>query len=174
MTISLNSPNVENYYVGKGVVFIKFDGDVDYVDVGNVTELEFTPNLEKLDHFSSREGVRTKDRSIVIEKSAELKMVMEEYTARNLSMLLLGEITDVSGAITIDIFSTNVKTAAVRFVGANEIGPQWTLDFPRVDFAPSGSMNPISDEWGTIEVTGEVVTVDGSFGTATATFPDSP
>lgn len=39
------------------------------------------------------------------------------------------------------------------------------MTLPSVSFGPSGSLNLISDEWGQIEITGEVLTVNGSFGT---------
>jgi hypothetical protein len=109
MTISLDSPNVDNYVVGKGIVFFTPDGGIEY-DVGNVTEMEFTPNIEKLDHFSSRQGVRAKDRSIVIEKAAELRMVMEEWTAKNLSLILLGSVAMSPAAVA----ATGTLTAAAN------------------------------------------------------------
>jgi hypothetical protein len=57
------------------------------------------------------------------------------------------------------------------FVGTNSVGPKWTFDLPTVEFSPTGSLNPISDEWGGMEVTGDVlVQNDGSFGTASADF----
>ena len=83
MPISLTSPNVENYYVGKGILSIKFaaygsdPADVDYVDMGNVTSLEFTPKVTKLDHYSSRTGTKKKDRTVATVVEAELKLVIE-------------------------------------------------------------------------------------------------
>lgn len=173
MAISLTSPAVDNYYVGKGIVYIKLEDDTDWIDIGNVSEFEFTPEVEKLDHFSSREGTKTKDRSIVVQRSATLRMVMEEWTARNLSLVLLGDIVESGNIVSIDIFATNVKVAQVRFVGLNDVGPKWTLEFPRVEFAPSSSINPISEEWGTLEATGEVVESNGTFGTASCDFNDT-
>lgn len=175
MPTSLTSPNVDNYYVGTGVVSIKFESDSDYVDAGNVTALVFTPKVTLLDHFSSRSGIKSKDLSIVLQKEGDLKITMEEYTARNLAMLLLGEL-DVSGnTATIDILATAAIRAGVKFVGANDVGPQWTLEFPLCDIVPSGAMNPINDgKFGTIEVTANVLADDyGSFGTASCTFAGS-
>lgn len=173
MPVSQTSPNVDNYYIGKGVVSIKLESDADYVDIGNVPEFEFTPNLTKLDHFSSRAGVRSKDKAVVTEKAAQLRMVMEEWTARNLALALLGDV-DASqpSAVTIDIFSQNSVTCSVRFVGTNEVGPKWTMEFPIVEFIPSAALNPISEEWGQIEVTGDVLFDDAtqSWGTATGDF----
>jgi hypothetical protein len=176
MGVSQNSPNVDNYYIGKGIVYVKLPGDADYVDIGNVPEFEFTPEIEKLDHFSSRAGVRSKDKSVVLEKAATLRMVMEEWTARNLSLALLGAVDNGNpDEVTIDIFSENSIQAAVKFVGTNEVGPKWTFEFPKVEFIPSAALNPISDEWGQIEVTGDVLFDDAtqSWGTAKGDFAES-
>jgi hypothetical protein len=173
MPVSQTSPNVENYYIGKGKVYIKLAADADWVDIGNVPEFEFTPNLDKLDHFSSRAGVRSKDKSVVREKAATIRMVMEEWTARNLSMALMGAVDDSQPSqVTVDIFSLNSITAAVKFVGNNDVGPKWNFEFPNVEFTPTSSINPISDEWGQIEVTGDILFDDGtqSWGTATGDF----
>lgn len=173
MAISLTSPNVDNYYVGKGIVYVQLDTDADYVDVGNVTAMEFTPAVEKLDHFSSRTGIRQKDKSVVIQLSATLNMTMEEWTARNIALTLLGDVVESGGIVSIDILTNSAQEAAVKFVGANDVGPQWSFEFPSVSFTPSAALNPISDEWGALQVSGEVQAVNGSFGTATCVFPAS-
>lgn len=153
--------SVNNYYIGKGVVSVSTDGNT-WTDVGNVPEFEFTPELENLEHFSSRQGTRTKDKTVVISKSATLRIVLEEWTQANLLLATLGTL-DSAGNI--EIFSTNSINRQVRFVGANEVGRTYTVIFPSVDFIPSGSLNFISDEWGQIELTGTVNATNGVFGT---------
>lgn len=162
-------PNVLNYYVGKGIVSFKKEGDAEARDLGNVPEFEFTPAIEKLDHFSSRSGVRTKDRSIVLEKSATVRIVMEEFAAENLAMALLGEVEEnTAGDSVIDIFSQSEIKGELTFVGTNEVGAQVDILLYSVSFIPGSSINPISDEWGQIEVNGEVNYVEGQgFGTLT-------
>jgi hypothetical protein len=176
MPISLESPNVENYFVGKGKIYFQPEGAAGVItdyDVGNCTEFELAPTIEKLDHFSSREGVKQKDKSIVLSKGATARIVMEEFTPDNLALMLLGtpNVADLSN-VTIDMFADNAKRGHMRYVGTNEVGPRWTFDLPVVEFSPSGSISPISDEWGNLEVTGEVL-VSGdpaSFGTASSDF----
>lgn len=176
MAVSQTSPNVDNYYIGKGKVYIKLTDDADYIDIGNVPEFEFTPEIEKLDHFSSRAGVRSKDKSVVLEKAATLRMVMEEWTARNLALALLGAV-DASNPdeVTIEIFSLSAISAQVKFVGANDVGPKWTFEFPMVEFTPSAAINPISDEWGQIEITGDILydDINQTWGTAKGDFVES-
>jgi hypothetical protein len=158
MPVSLIAPDADNYQVGKGIVSFKPDGAADYIDLGNVAELEYTPNIEKLDHYSSRAGTRTKDKSIVQTRSGSLRILMEELTAQNLSMLLMGTIDDAAvGGPTIHIMAQDSIRGEVKFVATNDVGPRWDLQFHNVEFSPSGSFNPISDEWNQIEVTGEVL-----------------
>lgn len=162
------APNVDNYFIGKGVMQFKFEGEANYRYVGNVPELEFAPTLETLDHFSSMAGVKAKDKTIILQKGGTIRIVMEELVARNLAMFLLG-LPDESDPFEpeIEIFGTNLVSGAVKFIGTNEVGPRWTFSFNKVDFVPSGSFNPISEEWGSLEVTGNLATAGGSFGTAT-------
>ena len=52
----------------------------------------------------------------------------------------------------------------VKFTGTNEVGQKFEWHFLRVEFVPSSAISPISDEWGQLEVTGNVVAVAGKFG----------
>lgn len=162
------APNINNYYIGKGTLSFKKTGDAEFRDLGNCPEFEFTPAIDKLDHFSSRAGVKTKDRTVVIEKSATVRLVMEEWNAQNMALALLGEIsTDSSGAEVIEIFASNAISGQLKFTGTNEVGPRYEWLLAKVDFIPGSSVSPISEEWGTMEINGDVSAVAGSFGTVT-------
>jgi hypothetical protein len=172
--VSTTSPNVENYYNGKGIVKIKMPGDIASVDVGNVPEFEFEASIERLDHYTSRAGIRSKDRSIVLEKGGTLRIVFDEWTPRNLALALLGDVdqSDPSN-VSIDILAQNAIVCSVEFQGTNDVGPKWNFNFPRVEFVPSASLSLIQeDDWGQIEIEGEVLYDEqsGSFGTATSDF----
>src|SRR5262245_55298672 len=89
------SPNIGNYVVGRGIGYVKLippstTPDADYVDVGNITEFTFSVKPTRLEHYSSRIGVRKKDLVVVTELAATLTMILEEFTARNLAMATLG------------------------------------------------------------------------------------
>lgn len=161
------SPNTGNYIVGKGNVFFTPVGG-ERRHVGNAPVFEIELGIEELEHFSSMSGVRVKDLVVIIEKSATVRMTLEEWTSLNLSMALLGAIdTDTEGNTTIDILSENLVRGKLEFEGTNDVGPRWNYVFPQVAFRPSSALSPISDEWGQIELEGEVEAVDGKFGTAT-------
>jgi hypothetical protein len=169
------SPSIEGYLIGKGKVYFMREGESPAVwrDMGNAPTFELTPKLTKLEHFSSREGVKVKDKTVVVEKAMELKLVLDEWTADNLALALLGTVTDTvspSGGKQIDIFSGNSVAGKIKCVGTNEVGPAWTYELNRVEFIPDKALGAISDEWGQIELTGDVTAVEGlGFGTATCT-----
>lgn len=165
------TPNTGNYYIGKGIVSFKKSGDSTFRDLGNVTIFEFLPTLVKLDHYSSRQGVKKKDRSVITEKSATLNATLEEWTIENLQLALLGDQPEQvsSGNNKIfNIFAANSITGTIRFVGTNDIGPRFQWDLPNVSFVPGKSVNPISEAWGALEIVGDVLSdVNGLFGTIT-------
>lgn len=161
------SPSTDNYFIGKGTVSFHKTGDTAARDIGNVPELEFTPSIEKLDHFSSRSGVRKKDKTVIIEKGGALRVVMDEITAENLALAVAGDVsTNTAGNQVVDILAQNAVDGVLTFTGTNEVGDKLNATFLNVSFTPEGSINFISDEWGQIEVTAEVL-ADGSgnFGT---------
>jgi hypothetical protein len=175
---SLLSPNIGNYYVGKGIVSIKLLGESVYTDCGDVPLFEFTAKVTQLDHYSSRTGVRVKDFTAVIEIAGSLTMQMGELTARNMGFALLGLPTGGPSPVpdTINIFSNPVIYGSVKFVGTNAIGPVWTVNFPLVKLSPNKALGLISNTWGMIDLEGDVLfdQLFQTFGTATVTLPTNP
>ena len=175
---SLNSPNIGNYYVGKGIISIKLLGESVFTDCGNVPTFEFMAKVTNLDHYSSRTGVRVKDFTAVIEISGQLTMVLEELTARNVGFALLGLATGGPSPSpdTIDILSSPVIYGAVNFVGTNDIGPVWTVNFPLVKLSPNKALGLIQNTWGTVDLEGDVLfdQLTQGFGTAVVTQPLNP
>jgi len=175
---SLTSPNIGNYYIGKGVVSIKLLGESHYTACGNCPTFEFLAKVTELDHFSSMTGVKVKDFTAVTEISGSLTMVLEEFTARNMGFALLGIPSGGPSPAdeTINIFSSPVIYAAVQFVGANDVGPDWTAQFPLVKLSPNKAVSLIGNTWGTIDLMGDVLfdQTSQSFGTAFVSLPHSP
>jgi hypothetical protein len=175
---SLLSPNIGNYYIGKGIVSIKLLGEPDFVDCGNVPVFEFLAKVTNLDHFSSRQGVRVKDFTAVVELAGTLTMQMEELTARNVGFALLGLPSGGPSPQeeTINIFANPVIYGAVKFVGTNDVGPRWEVNFPLVKISPAKAMALIGNTWGVADLEGDVLydTQTQTFGTATVQLPQSP
>ena len=163
------SPNVDNYYVGAGV--LKWQaGSTGYAnpyrDLGNVSKFEFTSTATRLDHYSSRVGVRFKDKSVVTQVSAIVSMTMDELTAANLAMALLGTETVTGPPLTVDILDNAEQEGALRFIGTNRVGAKMQIDLPLVNITPGGPIGFISTAWGELVISGEVMgnITTGSFG----------
>jgi hypothetical protein len=160
------SPNVGNYYVGKGVVKINVTGiDSGWRLVGNCPTFELTPNITKLAHYSAQRGTKFKDANVTQVKELTLKMTLDEITPENLQVALLGSETDSTG-LGHNILDMDEIVAAVRFVGTNAVGDKQQVDLPTVSITPSGAIGFISDGWAQIELAGDVTADEnGNFGT---------
>lgn len=153
------SPSVANYFIGKGIVKWKGPSDVDYRHLGNAPTFELTPNVTRLDHFSSMAGIRLKDLSVVIQKQMTVRFHLEEVTPENLALALMGTIVpgvDPAPSV-IQLMDIDNLVGALRLVGTNDIGQMLQVDLPFVSIAPSAAIPFIGDNaWMFLEVTGEI------------------
>lgn len=169
MTHELASPDVLNYAVLKGNVYFTPAGG-SRRHLGNAPQFQLELGVDKLDHFSSMTGVKTKDQSIVLEKTCTLTMSIEEVTLKNLQLALLGDSvnsdTDTTdgGLQGFDIGVNSQINGVVELIGSNDVGPQYKVTLPSVNFTPSNAIDFIGDDWAIIELTGDVLAVNGSFG----------
>lgn len=158
------SPSTDNYYIGKGIVSFQKDNTGEFRDVGNVPVFDVTPNVTKLDHFSSRAGIKQKDRSVVVDQSATLAMTMDEVTAANLALAMMGAVeTDTDGNSIIRAQTLSEVVGTIRFKGTNDVGVRLIFE-ARVSFTPSKAFTMIGDVFGQIDVTGEITAYLGSLG----------
>lgn len=175
MSSGLIAPNTDNYVIGKGFLIFKPTGESDFFHLGNCPSFVFTPAVTKLDHFSSMEGTKEKDASIVTEKSGTVKLTLEEFTARNLGMLLMGDVDDTDpDNVIIDIFSRTALEGELRFYATNDVGPRWRFTLLKVQFTPSGDFSPISENFANMVVTGDVFSLNGTWGTANLVAGSAP
>ena len=161
------SPNVHNYHIGKGIVSFKETGTSTFVDLGNAPKFIYTPTVDKLEHFSSREGVKTKDFTAVTQVGATIKVTLDEITGNNLAFFALAEQgTDTDGNITLSGLTKTQFDGEMQVEGTNDIGQHVNWQ-GTVSFVPSGDFSFITDEdnWTLIQIEAEVMKgADGSFG----------
>lgn len=165
------SPNVDNYFSGKGVVKFKAIGAATYRDMGDCSSFSVTPNVQRLEHYSNRAGIRVRDFSRISQRQFSVAIQMDEFTADNMAMVLMGVVT--SGVVAtdhyaekIDIMTAAEIRGAVRLIGTNEIGAPCQVDVPDVSFAGSKALELIQEGLATMELTGEANAdpTTGSFG----------
>ena len=176
MPVSLSSPDTGNLYIGKGIVSFKnlTLEESDFRDLGNVPEAELTLEIEELEHFTSREGTRSKDLVVVLEKGGNVRFVMEEWTPDNAALFFMsGSVDELApGGPTFDILASNAIEGEWKFHGTNDVGPNYDIHLHNVRIIPSGSINLINEaEFGGIEVTAEMLFSQstGKFGTSQLT-----
>jgi len=168
------SPSVENYHIGKGIVSFKETGGSTFVDLGNAPSFVYAPTVEKLEHFSSREGVKTKDFTAISLVAAKITMTLDEITALNLAFFALAEIDDtVPTAVTLAGLTKTEFTGDIKVVGTNDIGQK--VDFlATVSFVPEGEFSFITseDNFSVLTISAEVQKdEDGAFGVWTINEP---
>jgi hypothetical protein len=158
-------PNIDNYFVGTGVVKWMANGGETMIEVGNVSKWEYTTTATRLKHYSSMAGTRVKDDDVVIQVDAALSLTMDEFTSNNLGMALLGSVTIPSSGGTagdgnpslIDLGTNPQITGWFRLIGKNDIGPMVQMDLPSVSITPQGALSLINaSAWGEITLTAEV------------------
>jgi hypothetical protein len=135
----------------------------DYEDVGNSPRFECEVSEEKLDHYSSRSGIRVKDKSVTLEIGYTLNFDLDEVSQANLARFVRGTVSgdEIRAATALD------QEFAVKFVSDNPVGENEKWEFWRVTLSPGGAFNLISDEWNLITFTGEGLA-------DTANHPSSP
>lgn len=139
--------DVDNYTIGKGILsigaWVGSTPPVDFTDVGNASSIEVEHVLERLPHYSSRAGLRIKDKNPIIQTDYTVTFVLDEIAISNLLLFTAG--TEESGVI----HALQVPDAeyALKFVQDNPIGPNRTFWFWKATLTPSGPMALIGEEW---------------------------
>jgi hypothetical protein len=148
------NPNTELYTLGKGVLQIaEWSGGApgEYRDVGNSPKFEAEIAVEKLSHYSSRSGAKSKDKTATIERGYTINFDLDEKSAKNLAMFLMGE----QDGNTVHALTQTDAEYAVKFKADNPVGPNDIWEFWRCNISPGGAVSLIGDEWLTMSYTGE-------------------
>ena len=146
--------DVNDYTIQKGIFSIATytDGALgSWVDMGNCPTAEIEPITERLPHYSSRTGYKTKDKNPVILTEYMLRFDLDEIGAVNLTRFLMG--TRV-GAIVSALVAADAEFA-VKLVEDNPTGRNKTWLFHRMTLKPAGAMALITEEWATMSFEGE-------------------
>lgn len=107
----MDSPNTENYTLGKGIIYFNkkslttglFEGER---DLGNAPAVSLNVSLEELAHFSSRGGLKAKDKKIISQVSPVINFTLDEDSADNVAMLYMAEKAAVTQAAADNLMTT--------------------------------------------------------------------
>ena len=104
------------YTLGRGILmFAPFAAgtqtEAGFDDLGNVPEFNLSREVETLDHFSSREGVRTKDQSVMTQNMLAGNFIADEVRRQNMAYFLGG-----TSSLQTTASGTEVVTAIAKVV----------------------------------------------------------
>ena len=126
------SPNTDNYVLGKGVIY--FDQLINSVyqgelDLGNAPTFTTNISIEERDHFSSRSGLKAKDKVIVSQLTPSFTFTLDEINKENLALLNLADIKEVNQSL-----GAAEKEVVTAYVGkrsklAHRSVSCWTLPY---------------------------------------------
>jgi hypothetical protein len=143
-----SSPSTSLYTLGRGILSIgEWSGTTppaSYTDVGNCSKFEVEVTETKLDHYSSRSGTKTKDKSVVLETGYTCTFDLDEMSLFNLRIFLKATLV---GKNVLRANTAMDKEYALKFVSDNPAGPDETWEFWRCLLSPGGPFSLISDEW---------------------------
>ena len=142
------SHSTELYTLGKGILkFDRFDADglpTGLRDLGNAPTFNLTIEIEKIEHFSSREGISSIDWTRTKMRRLKGNFELDEFDRENLRLWLFGK----AGAFGIAPLTSGDLLGTLDFWPMNDIGPNYHYEGWRVKLTPTGSLGFISDDLG--------------------------
>ena len=118
------SPQTRNYLYGKGELFFRAVGSEGYDHLGNAPAFTISLTEEKLEHFSSMSGTKTKDLQLVTQKGATVAFTLEEFTTGNILRAFKGAAVakQMQAAATVSGQSVSANKGLYTFVGKEKLG----------------------------------------------------
>lgn len=142
------SHSTELFTLGKGILkFDRFDADglpTGLRDLGNAPVFNLTIEVEKIEHFSSREGISTIDWTRTKVRRLKGSFELEEFDRENLRLWLFGK----EPGYAIAPLTSGDLLGILDFSPMNDIGPNYHYQGWRVKLTPTGSLGFISEELG--------------------------
>lgn len=164
------SPDIANYFIGKGNVYTKpVDGDDSlYAHMGNAPRFTVSPSHDMLEHFTDEGGVLIMDDVQLRQRAASVSIAAEEFTPQNLA-IALGAVDAGGGVYRV---ATGFVQRAVKLVGSNEKGAKVQVFLPRVLFVAQGDIDFISETYASLPLSGSAMLYRIAAASSTRTFMD--
>lgn len=152
-----------NYaYMGKGIVSLTPESGGAARDVGNVSALSFNinENIIKLPNYRTAGGGTYAQVNRI--ESVEFTATLHDLSPENLAMVLFGTVdidSNTPTKATIEALTTGAQTFEMTFAGINEVntGQTVTVTVHRAKIGAAQGLNFIGDDFGALEITGEVL-----------------
>lgn len=95
---TVGTPDPDDYIFGRGEVLAARLDDNDlpstgWVHLGNCPDFNQNVETEKVEHFSSMDGIKSIDATAILQMTAKVNFTLEEFNTFNLAQFLKGNIT---------------------------------------------------------------------------------
>jgi hypothetical protein len=150
--MSPTAHSTDLYTIGKGIA--KFDRlDTDGLptglrDLGNCTLWSLLPAKETLEHYSSREGIKTLDKEVTLSRKLTGKLTLDEFDSNNLAMALNA---DVAGDGSMSLLVSGDVEGELDLWMTNDVGAKFHIQIWKAKLAATSELGFITDEWGVME-----------------------
>ncbi len=149
--MSPEAHSTDLYTVGKGIIkFDRFDANglpTGLRDLGNGPLFNLVPTEEILEHYSSREGVKTLDKEIALSRKLNGRFQLDEYDKNNLRLALFG----ATGSYAIYPLSAGAIEGQLDMLMTNDVGAKFHVQIWKAKIRPTSEVNFISESWGAID-----------------------
>jgi len=116
---SAGTNRVQDYNLGRGILYAsELDATtglpVGYRDLGNCPSFALSVDIEELIHRSSRSGLSSVDKRLVLSQTINFNFVLEELSAENMSLFFNGETTTATNPAVAGIAEYEAAPLAIK------------------------------------------------------------
>jgi len=113
----------EKYYsIPKGKVLFREDAQASWEDLGNCSKLEITEEIESVEHFSSRAGLKVRDQLVITSIKASGALSLDSVHRDNLHKYFMADSDEDTTTTQTLATDTTVTVAGVNLDRWHEIG----------------------------------------------------
>lgn len=155
-----NTLSTDNYTIGGGALY--FSATIAHANLenvgaatpafqttahnlGNVINIEISPEVTYVDHYVSTKGKRVIDKTSATTSAINISFSFDEMNADNLAKFFLGDLT----ASEISVLNNEVIEGSAHLVVDTDIGQDMTYIIPKCALRPDGSLTLNEEDWHT-------------------------
>lgn len=152
----------DNYTVGMAFIFIhpttgstglaSIDAQIasaayhTHFCVGNTTNVEIAPDITYLDHFTSINGERRKDKTVVTTKALTVNFTFDEINGTNIKRFFYGA-DGVTASPTYIVNASPTKEFSAQIRMYTGVGNDFIYKIPRAALKADGSLAFNAEDW---------------------------
>lgn len=141
--------------------------------LGNIVTSEITPEVTYVDHFTSSNGKKVKDKTAAVTSMIRVGFTFDEMNPSNLSKFFMGDLVGSS----IQVLQNTLDEGCANLVVKTDIGQDLTYIIPKCVIRPDGALNLADEDWHQAAMTLECLEYqsgDSAVASVNATFLVSP